>query len=66
MTIRDIDGISVGDRRWTKGVRITPVQLAVIIYFTQSDTPVEDSNKDDHQQCLSIKVCYTLTVIDYA
>lgn len=47
-------------------VRITPVQLAVIIYFTQSDTPVEDSNKDDHQQCLSIEVCYTLTVIDYA
>lgn len=30
------------------------------------DTPVEDSNKDDHQQCLSIEVCYTLTVIDYA
>lgn len=47
-------------------VRITPVQLAAIIYFTQSDTPVEDGNKDDHQQCLSIKVCYTLTVIDYA
>lgn len=66
MTIRDRDGIRVGDRRWTKGVRITPVQLAVIIYFTQSDTPVEDGNKDDRQQCLSIKVCYTLTVIDYA
>lgn len=66
MTIRDRDGISVGDRRRTMGVRITPVQLAVIIYFTQSDTPVEDGNKHDHQQCLSIKVCYTLTVIDYA